>query len=109
MSRHWRTSGSEFWLGKVDTAVYHLHRKVKMVKCFRQVKCTYFENRVAGIEPADTILQYIRKHDLQIYTEYCDSWEKYEQKINRELQENEAFEMIMMAPLYQCSAFHDLE
>lgn len=80
-----------------------------MEKCFRQVKCSYFENRVSGIEHADTILQYIRKHDLQIYTEYCDSWKEYEQKISRELQENGAFEAIMMEPLYRCSAFHDLE
>lgn len=80
-----------------------------MKNCFTQVNCNVFENKIVGIRQADAILSYIQSQDLQLYTDYCEDWKEYEQKINQELKEGEIFETTVTAPLYRCSVIRDSE
>ncbi len=80
-----------------------------MKNCFTQVDCVVFENRIVGIRQADAILRYVQSQDPQLYTDHCEDWKEYEQKINQELKEGAIFEMTITAPLYRCSVVRDSE
>lgn len=74
-----------------------------MKNCFAQVKGAVFENKLVGIRKAEALLRYIQSQDLQLYTDCCEGWKEYEQKIDQELRKGEIIEITIITPLYRCS------